>query len=358
MLPNPDPEDEHIRVFLPGEEDLDDLDEIDEESFADAASSGYRFPDAAFASLERGEVHATDLAGFADLARKDLPKIQSRWRALPDDTRETAASLLAELAEESFELDFSRFFVLLLDDSSAIVRQRAISALDAQQALTAKARLIELAKTDLSTDVRIEATLALGTVARTIIEDEPDGEDGEDVREAVFSILSNPAESIMLRRRALEAAAHFPNDARLDPAIEEFFAEEEIGARASAIFAMGQSYRTHWLPTVLGEFAHDDAEVRFEAARAAGALGDVAALQGLERLARDDDAEVRQGAISAIAEIGGKPATRLLEKLQHSAEYDADIEALDEAMFEAQLSVRLEATEDGDDDDEDEDDFF
>ena len=115
------------------------------------------------------------------------------------------------------------------------------------------------------------------------------------------------------------------------------YEEDDSGLRSSAVFAMGRSLNQRWYSTILNEFANDDAEVRYEAARAIGHFGDTSALPGLVTLAKDEDDEVRLAAIAAIGDIGGRAAQRVLQNLADQAGSDAEIDALDEALTEAAL---------------------
>jgi HEAT repeat protein len=68
--------------------------------------------------------------------------------------------------------------------------------------------------------------------------------------------------------------------------------------QSSALFSMAQSQDSCWLPTAIDELANPDAQLRYEAARACGAIGDEAAVPELLERADDEDAEVRQAVIA------------------------------------------------------------
>jgi HEAT repeat protein len=140
-----------------------------------------------------------------------------------------------------------------------------------------------------------------------------------------------------VRGRALESAAILTDNDTVREAIDAFFDEEESGFRATALYAMGRSLRAGYLPTILNETTSDDAEIRYEAARAAGRLGDTAALPVLADLAKDDeDAEVRQAAINAMGEIGGTAASRYLRRLAEEAP-ESEIELIEAALEESTI---------------------
>jgi HEAT repeat protein len=109
--------------------------------------------------------------------------------------------------------------------------------------------------------------------------------------------------------------------------------------QASALFAMGRSQDGYWLDLLLGELASAEAELRFESARACGQLGDEDAVPELATLADDEDQEVRNAAFTALGQIGGRAAIRLLGQFREAAEAageDADAELLADVLAEAQ----------------------
>jgi HEAT repeat protein len=79
----------------------------------------------------------------------------------------------------------------------------------------------------------------------------------------------------------------------------------------------------------------DDAEMRFEAATAAGSIGDDEAIPHLGELAGDEDAEVQEAAIGALGLIGGPQARSALHSI--AAEYSDPrmLEAVTDALSEA-----------------------
>ncbi len=134
--------------------------------------------------------------------------------------------------------------------------------------------------------------------------------------------------------------------------------------RVSAVFAMGRSCDDVWTPQIIAELSSDDAEMRYEAARAAGELELRPALARLAELAYDDDREIQEMAIWALGEIGGKQANRVLDQLAAQADSAGD-EVLADAVAEAQSVSALSGADllplfdfsryDGDGEDEDED---
>jgi HEAT repeat protein len=96
---------------------------------------------------------------------------------------------------------------------------------------------------------------------------------------------------------------------------------------------MGKTLDDRWVDILLTELESEDAEMRYEAARALGEIGDVLALPGLAAAAIDEDAEVRQEAIMALGLIGGQGPERVLRRLAESANA-ADLQAIADALGE------------------------
>ena len=91
--------------------------------------------------------------------------------------------------------------------------------------------------------------------------------------------------------------------------------------RASALYAMGQNADTSWLTYVREEMESDSEEVRFEAAGAAGRIGDERLIPALARMGMEDNTEIQGAVVTALSAIGGPAAQRVLRRfLQHSDE--------------------------------------
>jgi HEAT repeat protein len=95
-----------------------------------------------------------------------------------------------------------------------------------------------------------------------------------------------------------------------------------------------------WSPEIMEELSSEYAEMRYEAARAAGELELKPALQRLAELAYEDDIEIQEMAIWALGEIGGKAANQVLANLAELAEVTDDLELAD-AVAEAQAAATL-----------------
>lgn len=323
---------DQVRVFSPEDEDEDDLDAETAEAFPDRPAL-----ETVLADLERGERFYADLYGFSDLDADGLDLLRSRWPGLDPALRASVVREAHDLSQEDFELQCGRFFLFATNDDDPEVRQLAAAALGTEVDQAAAERLLEMLAEDPSDDVRARAAHSLGPFAEYAAFEELPAPLGQRIERALFAVAEDEDESWHVRRRAAEAVAALGPDPRVNRLVSRMYEEEELGLRASALYAAGRGNQREWLTAAIEEFSSDDAEIRFEAARAAGLFDDVEALPGLSELAKDDeDVEVRHAAITAIGEIGGQGAIRILRRL-HEVAPESDQDVIDDAMMEASL---------------------
>jgi HEAT repeat protein len=90
------------------------------------------------------------------------------------------------------------------------------------------------------------------------------------------------------------------------------YQDDHPGFRVSAIYAMGRNCSSSWLPILIRELSSTEAEMRYEAAKACGELGEEEAVPRLAELIDDPDIDVRLVVIKALGEIGGSTAKKRL----------------------------------------------
>jgi HEAT repeat protein len=236
-----------------------------------------------------------------------------------------------ELSEERVELNFGRALRIALDDSSAVVRQLAVAGLWEDESTELLDRLRDILENDESPDVRAQAAAALERYSSKAAVGSVDETVASTLREALRRSATDADAPYAVQRRALESLGPYAADPEISALITEAFESDDHGLQCSALYAMGRSQDLRWLPTILAQLDGDDAEIRFEAARAAGLLGYADALPVLLQAARDDDVEVRHMAINAIGQIGGRGAVRALERLAEDAG-EADLELIQAAI--------------------------
>lgn len=325
-----DPDDQRLRVFAIDSADADD-DLNAEEAVPEKPEVG-----AVLDMLEQGEVRSAVLVGLSDLSADEVNLVRKRWAALPDETRVAVLRAVVEMSEDRVDFHFGRLLRLALVDDAPDVRQLAISGLWEDDGSDLPTLLGRLARGDTSEDVRAQAAQGLARFADMAETGKLDATTTSSIRRTLFDTATDENESWHVRRRAVESAAAFGTDPRLTALIEALYEEDELGLRAAAVFAMGRTMASSWLPMIINEFVSDDAEIRYEAARASGQLNDVEALPGLSELAKDEDLEVRLAAIASIGAIGGSAALRILRRLAENAP-DTDADAIDDALVEAAI---------------------
>jgi HEAT repeat protein len=292
----------------------------------------------AIAAFRDNDLNEQRVARLSDLSRDDARVLTETWESIPESVRADLIRRCDELSEVRVELNFGRALRIALQDHSAAVRQLAIAAMWEDESRDLLDRLRAMLSGDPSPDVRAEAAAALERFARQAALGEIGGEIGEELREELLQAAADDETPYAVRRRALEALGPFAAAPRAARFIFEAYDSGDHGLQCSAIYAMGRSLDSRWLPHVLAELENDEPELQFEAARAAGALGSPDALPLLLEAARSDDAEVRHAAIAALGQIGGRGAARALERLAEDAG-EADLELIESALDEVNLSI-------------------
>lgn len=284
----------------------------------------------ALTALASGDLSHTRVARFSDLSRGDVAEVVRFWPTIAEATRAAIVKRFEELAEERIDVNFRRVLEVALGDPSPVVRQLAITALWEDDTARMRDRLLELLASDDSPDVRAEAARALERHAESATVDARQPEAADQILSALMVAHGND-DAYIVQRRALESLGSFCDRDQVVRTIRDAYASDDQGMLCSSIYAMGKSQQERWLPEILQVLQSNEPEVRFEAARAAGALGSADALPILVEAGQDDDPEVRHAAIAAIGNIGGKGAQRALERLSEDAG-EADLELIETTL--------------------------
>ena len=285
----------------------------------------------AIAAIRDGDLSQTQVARLSDLSRGNARTLAAAWESIPEANRIDLVRRFDELSEERVELNFGRALRVALDDRSAVVRQLAVAGLWEDESSALLDRLRDMMLNDESPDVRAQAAAALERFASKAAVGSLEEPVANDLRDALRRSAIDANAPYAVQRRALESLGPYGADPEVSSLISEAFDSDDHGLQCSALYAMGRSQDSRWLPTVLAQLESEDPEIRFEAARAAGLLGSTDALPVLLEAARDDDAEVRHVAIGAISQIGGRGAVRALERLAEDAG-EADLELIQSAI--------------------------
>lgn len=280
-------------------------------------------------AIAGGDFSRSRLAALSDLDRGQVAWLRGHWQQIPGNERHALVLALAEVADESLDYNFNRVLRVALDDPNPVVRQLAIVNLWEDEGSDLPDQYIRILRSDPSDDVRAAAADALAVFCDAAAEGESTAVDADEMIELFSSIIEDPTESPIVRRRSLGAVAAFSNDSRIDELIRLGMDDEDQAVVAGAVFAMGRTASPRWIPDILEYMQSEDAELRFEAARAAGLMGEVDAVPELGELVYDPDSEVRAAALQALGIIGGPAAVRILREVEQNEDYDQVIDIED-----------------------------
>ncbi len=297
------------------------------------------------------------LYALSSMSRDQFEAFRAAWPAIATERRRLIVRRLAEITEQSFEVNFDSIFLMALEDEDSQVRAAAIEGLWENEDRSLIAPLIRLMQSDEAEIVRAAAAAALGRFVLLAELEKLDSAIGARIEEALRATIANHAETVEVRRRAIESIAYSGKDG-VRKIIQEAYDSDDEKMQSSALFAMGRSADPYWRHLLLTELESRNPELRYEAARACGELELSSAVPRLSELAlHDPDPEVQQAAVWALGAIGGKEARRVLEICYAShdeALRDAAADALDEmdvwdGMFSIPLYEDLEDDQDYED---------
>jgi HEAT repeat protein len=304
---------------------------VGQDQGTDATSTSLRN---ALAAFREGDLSHTRVARLSDLSRDEARALSEAWLSIPEETRAELVRRCDELSEERIDVNFRRALRIGLDDPSPVVRQLAIAGLWEDESGDLLERLDTMLREDPSPDVRAEAARSLERFSSQAAAGELGTDAADRLKASLLRAANSDEAAYGVQRRALEALGPFGAEPAVAAVLTDAYDSGDHGLQCSAIYAMGRSLQARWLPAILAELESEEPELRFEAARAAGALGASDALPVLLEAARDDDAEVRHAAIGAIGQIGGRGAIRALERLSEDAG-EADLELIEATIEDA-----------------------
>ena len=194
--------------------------------------------------------------------------------------------------------------VEVLKDESEQCRRGAVEVLNEVATAAAIQDLVHALR-DADWWVRVRAADALGTIG------------GEKVVEAILGLMDDA--DVHVRRYAVEILNTIP-DGRSVESLLRALHDDDWWVRERSIDALGRTKDARAVTPLLA-MLHEDAEAATLCARALGAIGDPAAVDGLlEVLDRDTSEEVRREAVTALAAIGatGRVTGKRLKRLDQT----------------------------------------
>lgn len=295
------------------------------------------------------------------------PQVKSARPARIKSPAEIVAEL-ENLAEE-YEDDHTDTFLSYIDHLDVRVRTTAVRCLWEARLPDVWEPLKRKAEADPDEEVRSTAISVMGryvyeemlTELEELDEDElaAPQELLQTVHQTLVGYLNDPALSLLLRRRALEALSYLPDEAELD-LMRAWVNDPNPELRMTAIFAMGRSSNPEFEPIVLKALNDPELDVKREAIRAIGEGNFEGGISLLLALVRGSDRELMFEAVSALGEVGGPQAIQELERLNQSEDEElaelaelALLNAQEQQMFQ-EYGRGLASADEQDDDDDDE----
>ncbi|MCB8979910.1 MAG: HEAT repeat domain-containing protein [Ardenticatenaceae bacterium] len=297
------------------------------------------FADVLLELFETEPLPISQLYRLSDMQSEEMQLFDAGWTAVSDERRQVIVRHLADISEDNFVVDFSPIFIRGFNDPVADVRMASLDGLWDTSDLKLIAPITELLHNDPDEGVQVAAASALGHFVLM-------GEWGQlperilpGLINALLARYDHEKTADPVRRVVLEALGPAGHP-RVNKLIEEAYENGDQPMQVSAVFAMGATADRRWSATVMSEMESPYEEMRAEAARAAGAIGNSDFVARLAELAYDEDLAVRLAAIGSLGQIGGDEVQRILAEMLDDPEVEEDdevMEAVEEAMEEAAM---------------------
>lgn len=269
---------------------------------------------------------------LSDMPGTVFNRVVSLWPTVDAEKRDTIARTMADIAEDNYQVDYAPFFNLFTQDERESVRLAGLDILWDSDNTDLVRPIIEIMQNDASTEVRASATATLGHFIMMAQWGEISEVVEGPILDALFEVLDNPVTPLLMRKAALESVAPAPHP-RVKELIQEAYDKGDDSMQISAVFSMGRSADPYWVPTLRGELESIDSEMRLEAARAIGTIGDSSSSDELAELAKhDEDLEVRLASIHALSQIGNQTAAAVLSQISEEDDNEEIQEAVEEAI--------------------------
>lgn len=266
---------------------------------------------------EGGQFTYACLSELSGISNEDAEALAREWRAWDEKRMANFLVRLGGLAEDDALLEFMVVFKQALNSQHAIGRKLAIAGLAECDERWMISRLIEFMRADESASVRSEAASAIARFTAMAAEGKFLMRDRDRLNEVLLTVLNAPGEVDEVRRRALEAAAVFGGEeiaTRIAAAYQSGDPEEV----RCALYSMGRTSDSRWLPEVLEQLKSPDPSSRFEAARSLGEIGEESHVLNLADTLEDDDPIVAAAAAASLSRLGGAAARKLLRQATES----------------------------------------
>jgi HEAT repeat protein len=282
---------------------------------------------------------SSHLIDLSQMTANDFGVFRKAWSEIVVQRRRQIITRLAELVKDNVELNFDLIYKHGLYDSDVQVRAGSIEGLWENENPSLIHTFIKMMNDDSSPAVQASAASALGRFSVLIECGEIRESYKAGLSQALLKTYHDTNRPVEVRRRALESVSALILPAVKDSIIKAYESRDERFI-TSAVFAMGKTCDTSWLPLLNKELANADAEIRFEAASAIGEIGSEASVPYLLEHINDDDVEVRMAVIQSLGKIGGTEAKKSLQRINRDTNL-AVREAVEQALAEIETMKNM-----------------
>ncbi len=275
-----------------------------------------------------------ELDALSVLEGEDLVRFGEVFQALPADARARMIRGLHGAAQQRLRLDYSAVNQLALDDPAPQVRLAAVQSALEDRSPQLMSKLLQLVKTDSSTDVRWAAAEDLARFTLLAELDDLSPPMAAQLRTGLGAVVADETQAPRVRTAALAALGYF-SDVAIAELLGSGFADTTL--RIGAVRGMGRSADPRWTDRLMPVLGSEDPDLREEAARALGEIEDERAVTPLTELVDDPDNDVRLAVIMSLGQIGGDEAREALLYLAEAPE-DHIREAAESALEELEAA--------------------
>jgi hypothetical protein len=269
---------------------------------------------------------------FSDMTAADLAEIRKIWPQIPVLRKITLLQDLEAMMESDTLLSCDDFARFALRDENADVRSRAINLLwDSEDPRLARI-FGEILTQDDNEIVRANAASALG---KFVLLGELE-EISENFFKRTVELLFNDYEKEAydeVKQEILRSLSYCGKE-EIAGLIKEAYETDKKAWKIAALESMGRSADNRWKDYVLSNLTDNDADLQYEAIRAAGELTLEDARDTLLRMLAEEagNNDVYYQTVWALSKIGGESVRDNLQDLLENTNDEEEIEILEMAL--------------------------
>lgn len=269
---------------------------------------------------------------FSDITAADLAEIKKAWPQIPVLRKINLLQDLEAMMESDTLLSCDDFACFALRDNNPDVRTHAINLLWDSEDPNLTRTFGDILTTDANEIVRANAASALG---KFVLMGELE-EISQRYFDRIVALLLEQYEkesSDEVKQEILRALSYCGKQ-EIAGLIKEAYETNKKAWKIAALESMGRSADHHWKTHVLANITSEDADLQYEAIRAAGELELKDAREILLRVLPEEigNNDVYYQTIWALSKIGGGPVRETLQDLLDNSNNDEEIEILEMAL--------------------------